>query len=83
MNAIQFINNRQIDLNTIFSVNAQLTTEENYDDVMTALCCALEKQLRAWWDVCTVEHYLKQKTIARNLRWEVTPLDGLDDSESG
>lgn len=82
MDAFQYINNRHIELDNLFSADNQPTAEDNYDKVMIALSNALEKQLRTWWDINTIEHYLKKKIIIRSLRWEVTPLDGLDDLES-
>lgn len=47
-----------------------------------ALGNALEKQVRTRWDICTIEHYLKEQIIVRSLRWAVAPDDGLEDLES-
>lgn len=56
--------------------------QDDHKGTLLALVNALEKQIRTWWDICTMEQYLKDNIIVRSLRWEVTPQDGLDDFES-
>lgn len=82
MDVIRFLSNRQIDIINLLSVEEQINPEENYNGMITALGNALEKQVRTWWDICTIEHYLKEQIIVRSLRWEVAPQNGLDDPES-
>lgn len=82
MDALMFLNNTTINLNNLFSVDGQTTTQVNCNVVITALGNVLEKQVRTWWDIFTLEHYIKEKMIIRSLRWEVAPQDGLDDTES-
>lgn len=82
MNSINFLNNRKVNLNTLFSSEEEWEGNEDYNGILNSLANALEKQIRTWWDVQTFEQYLKEKIIMRSLRWEVSPQDGLDDNES-
>lgn len=82
MDIFRYLQSRQIDLDSLFSVDEQPPTDENFDNLFISLGNALEKQIRTWWDICTIEHYLKERIILRSLRWEVTPQDGLDDPAS-
>ena len=82
MDAIGFLSSRQLDLDNLFSVNEQVRQEKNYNSILTALGNLLEKQVRTWWDKGTIKHYLKEKIIVRSMRWEVTPQDAMDDTES-
>ena len=80
MDAIDFLSNRQISADSIFSSSQEMTDcEEDYPSILKALDNLLEKQVKAWWDVFTFEHYNKEGLIFRSLRWEVTPQDGLTD----
>lgn len=56
--------------------------QDDHKANLNALSNALEKQVRTWWDIFTMEQYVKDNIIVRSLRWEVTPQDGLDDTES-
>lgn len=82
MEAVKFLANRQIDLNSLFTIDTPTDIRDDYKTILLSLGNALEKQVRTWWDVCTMEQYLKENITVRSLRWEVTPQDGLDDKES-
>lgn len=82
MDAVKFLANRQIDLNSIFTEDTEIAIEENFKSSLLSLGYALEKQVRTWWDISTMEQYVKDNIIVRSLRWEVTPQDGLDDIDS-
>lgn len=82
MDALRFLSSRNIDINSLFMNNEPTTTQVNYNGAMSALGNTSEKQVRTWWDICTLEQYIKEKIISRSLRWEDTPKDGLDDSGS-
>lgn len=82
MDAVKFLSNRQIDISSLFCTNEEFEMKEDHKGTPLALGNALEKQIGTWWDVCTMEQYIKENIIERNLRWEVTPQDGLDDQES-
>lgn len=82
IDAVKFIDNRPNNLDSLFSVDGTLVENEDQSFLLTSLGYALEKQIRTWWDICTFEHYLKEKIIMRNLRWEVKPQNGLNDEAS-
>lgn len=82
MDALQFLSSRNIDINNVFTINEQTTAQANFKGAINALGNVLEKQVRTWWDICTLEQYMKENIIFRSLRWEVVPQDGLDDPES-
>ena len=82
MEVINFLSNRQINAESVFSTNQEMAEcEEDYPGTLKALENLLEKQVKAWWDVFTFEHYNKEGLIFRSLRWEVTPQDGLTDAK--
>lgn len=72
MDSINYLNNRQVDLDTLFSSEGEWEVNEDYNGILNSLGNALEKQVSTWWGVCTFEHYLKEKIIMHSLRWEVS-----------
>lgn len=77
MDAVQFISNRSINLDSVFTTDI---TPVDYVD--HSLGYTVEKQIRTWWNICTFEQYLKDNIIMRSLRWELTPQHGLIDERS-
>lgn len=73
---------RQVDLRSIFSKSTAPQETGDHTSALRALSHALEKQLRTWWDISTIEMYLRENLISRGLRWDVAPQDGLDDPTS-
>lgn len=82
MDVLRYLSNRHIDVDALFTSYEPTTTQTNYNGAMSALGHVLEKQVRTWWDICSLEQYIKEKVIIRSLRWDVTPQDGLDDQGS-
>ena len=82
MDALKFLSNRNLDMNTLFTASGPTASQVNYNGAMSALGNTLERQVRTWWDICTLEQYVKDKITIRSLRWEITPQDGLDDPSS-
>lgn len=54
---------------------------QDMHSLMKKLRHTLEKQLRVWWDIATLETYIKAKMTPRRLRWELDPNDGITDPE--
>lgn len=82
MEAFNFLSNRQIDPEYVFSSNQEMTdSDEDYTGMLKSLGSLLEKQVKTWWDIFTFEHYEKESLIFRSLRWEVSPQDGLTEQK--
>lgn len=56
MAALRFLSNRNIDVDSLFFNSEPTTAQVNFNGAMTALGNALEKQVKTWWDICTLEH---------------------------
>lgn len=41
----------------------------------------MDKQVRTWWDLVTLEKYVGNNMTPRRLRWDVNSNDGLGDKE--
>lgn len=67
MDALHFLSNRQLSLDTLFSSNIDTRENTDFNSALTSLGNVLETQVKTWWDICTFEHYLKEKIIMRNL----------------
>lgn len=82
MDAINFLSNRQMNPEDIFSTSQTMTEcEEDVSGSLKNLENLLEKQVKTWWDIFTFKHYEKENLIFRSLRWEVSPQDGLIDQK--
>lgn len=80
MEVFNFLTNRQINPDNIFSANQEMAEiDEDVSGMLRSLESLLEKQIKTWWDVFTFTHYQKEKLIFRSLRWDVPPQDGLED----
>lgn len=82
MDALGWLNSRHIDVDALFTNHGPAATHVNYNGAMSALGYTLEKQVRTWWDICTLEQYIKEKVIIRSLRWDIALQDSLDDQGS-
>lgn len=82
MDAVQFISNWSINLDSVFTTDITPVDYVDHGQLLSTLGYTLEKQIRTWWDICTFEQYLKDNILMRSLRWEVTPQDGLIDEGS-
>lgn len=72
-----YINNK---LHFAGTQTSQVT--EDYSGVNEGLIfCTLETS-QSWWDISTLEMYLKEGILSRSLRWEVAPQDIPNDQES-
>lgn len=82
MDAFNFLSNRQLNPESIFSSNLIITDcEEDFSGMLKTIDNLLEKQIKTWWDVFMFEHYCKENLIFRSLRWEVPPQDGLNNQK--
>lgn len=82
MEAIAFFGSRQVNLRAVFTKSTSPQETGDYTSALRALSHTLEKQIRTWWDISTLEMYLSENIISRGLRWDVAPQDGLDDEQS-
>lgn len=41
----------------------------------------MDKKIQAWWDIATLEQYVKNKMTPRHLCWDIGPNDGIEDSD--
>lgn len=39
----------------------------------------MDKQIRTWWDIVTLDQYTSDKITPRSLRWDLGPNDGMTD----
>ena len=60
MDIFGYMSNRNIDVGGIFS-QEQVNTKQDMESLLKQLKHALEKQLRVWWDIATLETYVKEK----------------------
>lgn len=75
MDPFAFFENREIDLEDLFSVNNN--KENDISHLFRKLGHCMDKKSNIWWDRSTMEKYLKDGLIPRKLRWDVPINDGL------
>lgn len=80
MDIFGYLNTRNIDIEAIFS-QEQVTNNKDMHGLLKQLKHTLEKQLRVWWDISTLEMYVMEKITPRRLRWDVHPNDGIDNTD--
>lgn len=69
MDIFGYMGNRNIDLGGIFSQEI-VTNAQDMNSLMRKLRHTMEKQLRVWWDIATIETYITAKMTPRRLRWD-------------
>lgn len=79
---VHFLNNRSLDLDMAFHQPQESNHMESYNKIMRSLGYSLDKQVKTWWDIISLERYLKEGIIVRRLRWDVAPQDALNYQES-
>lgn len=60
MEAVKSLVIRHIDLNSLFTCDQANSDEDDHKGTLLALRNALEKQVQTWWDICTMEQYIKE-----------------------
>lgn len=80
MDIFGYMNTRNIDIEAIFS-REQVTSNQDMHGLLKQLKHTLEKQLRVWWDISTLEMYVTEKITPRRLRWDVNPNDAIDNTD--
>lgn len=78
MDIFGYMSNRNIDLTGIFS-QQQVNNTQDMNGLFKQLRHSLEKQLRVWWDIATLETYIGENMTPRRLRWDLNPNDNLND----
>lgn len=78
MEVFSFLANRKLDSGDLFE-NYDNTTAVNLEQGFKLLKNTMDKQVRVWWDIVTLEKYREAKITPRRLRWDVGPNDGLED----
>lgn len=71
---------RTIDLDEVFSSTKQIRgidLKTNFKQ----LKYLMEKQIQIWWDINTLELYIKERITPRRLRWNIPANDGLIDKD--
>lgn len=66
----------------MFNKSTSPQETRDHTTALRALAHTLEKQIRTWWDISTIEIYLREDIISRGLRWDIAPQDGLEDPTS-
>lgn len=82
MDIFHYRNNRKVNLEEVFNLNI---TSENFETVESnfrTLEKLMNRELRLWWDVATLEKYLTMKMVPQQLRWSLQIYDGDDSIES-
>lgn len=80
MEVFSFLDNCRIDLGELFE-NYDNTTAVNLEQSFKHLKNAMDKQVRVWWDISTLEKYRDAKITPRRLRWCLGPHDGIVDED--
>lgn len=78
MDIFGYMGNRNINLTGIFS-QEQVNNIQDMTSLFKQLKHLLEKQLRVWWDIATLETYIGENMTPRRLRWDLNPNDNLND----
>ena len=79
MDIFGYMSNRQIDVGGIFS-QEDITNRQDMQGLMKSFRHTMEKQLRVWWDIASLEMYIKEKITPRRLRWDIHPNDNIEDT---
>lgn len=54
---------------------------KDLDHNIKSLKNVMDKKIQAWWDIATLEQYVKNKMTPRHLCWDIGPNDGIEDSD--
>ena len=76
MEVFSFLARRRPDMGDPFE-NFEDTTAVNLEQGFKQLKNVMDKQIRVWWDIATLEKYKQAHITPRRLRWDVGPNDGL------
>lgn len=74
----RYLNNRNINLTEVFN-QEQVAIRQDIDSLFKHLKHNIEKQIRVWWDIATIEMYITEKITPRRLRWDISPNDAVND----
>lgn len=69
MDLFSFFDNWDIDLEELFSETANKKNDIVY--LFRKLGHNMDKKSNIWWDISTMEKYLKDNMVPRKLRWDV------------
>lgn len=72
----EYVENKRIDVDSIFSIQ-QKTQNKEVEQAFRTLKNTLNKQILIWWDILTLEKYVKDEITPRRLPRDVAPNDGM------
>lgn len=78
MDIFKYLNNRNINLTEVFN-QEHVVNKKDMDSLFKQLRHTIEKQIRVWWDIATIEMYITEKITPRRLRWDVSPNDAINE----
>ena len=76
MEVFSFLASRRMDMGDPFE-NIDDTITVNLEQGFKQLKNVMDKQIRVWWDIMTLEKYKQAHITPRRLRWDLGPNDGL------
>lgn len=78
MDIFKYLNNRNINLTEVFN-QEQVVNRQVIDSLFKHLKHSIEKQIRVWWAIATIEMYIIEKITPRRLRWTISPNGAVND----
>lgn len=80
MDIFQYRTSRKINLEEVFKIDIVTDNFDTVESNFKSLQKMMNKELRLWWDVATLERYLQMKMVPQQLRWSLQIYDGDDSS---
>lgn len=78
MEIFKYMHNRTVSLEVIFDQDTVINRQD-MDSSFKQLGHSMEKQLRVWWDIATLDKHTKENITPRRLRWDIAPNDNIND----
>lgn len=82
MDIFQYRKERRVNLDEVFGIHHPTKDTFNLASGFRRLHHTMNKELRVWWDIATLEHYLAARMVPQRLRWDLQIYEGERTSET-
>lgn len=79
MEVFAFMEGRELNIHELFTV-PDIGNSDTHSS-FRELGHLMDKKINLWWDIITIEQYLKEEIISRKFRWHIPINDGLTEDE--
>lgn len=82
MDIFSYVASKSINANQVFQATHEPLERPSINTQFKQLRNVLNKQLRMWWDITTLEQYVSKSMVPQRLRWDMKIYEGYETDES-